>query len=186
MDADYRKADHPFPAAIQDAEDILSLCESRPVFLSNIFLSGFSTGGNIAFVTATQRSADLYHPLQSNLWKRQGTKIKFLGLKYMAMVSILMPRRVLDLASKVQGLRSSCELDQQGNWWIVISLPSMIGLFHLVQEAHLCTIDFSACVKPVWTTCAKAKDHSGRLPRDSSRSALNILNSATFLRTRIC
>jgi acetyl esterase/lipase len=56
LDADYRKApEHPFPAAIQDAEDITHYLAANPdqYDSSNIFLSGFSAGGNIALVTAS-------------------------------------------------------------------------------------------------------------------------------------
>jgi acetyl esterase/lipase len=56
FDADYRKSpEHPFPAAIQDAEDITCFlaANSEKYDLSNIFLSGFSAGGNIALVTAS-------------------------------------------------------------------------------------------------------------------------------------
>jgi acetyl esterase/lipase len=56
LDADYRKApEYPFPAAIQDAEDIIYYLIANPdkYDLSNIFLSGFSAGGNIALVTAS-------------------------------------------------------------------------------------------------------------------------------------
>jgi acetyl esterase/lipase len=56
FDADYRKSpEHPFPAAIQDAEDIICYlaANSDKYDSSNIFLSGFSAGGNIALVTAS-------------------------------------------------------------------------------------------------------------------------------------
>jgi acetyl esterase/lipase len=56
FDVDYRKApEHPFPAAIQDAEDIAHyLAANQGQYdASNIFLSGFSAGGNIALVTAS-------------------------------------------------------------------------------------------------------------------------------------
>jgi acetyl esterase/lipase len=55
FDADYRKApENPFPAALQDAEDIVHyIAANRGQYdPSNIFLSGFSAGGNIALVTA--------------------------------------------------------------------------------------------------------------------------------------
>jgi acetyl esterase/lipase len=55
FDADYRKAtQHPFPAAIHDAEDVLAYLLKYPDRhdSSNIFLSGFSSGGNIAFAMA--------------------------------------------------------------------------------------------------------------------------------------
>jgi acetyl esterase/lipase len=56
LDADYRKApDNPFPAAIQDAEDVTRYLAVNPsqYDASNIFISGFSAGGNIALVTAS-------------------------------------------------------------------------------------------------------------------------------------
>lgn len=56
FDSDYRKApEHPFPAAIEDAEDVIHYPESHPdqYDASNIFLSGFSAGGNLALVTAS-------------------------------------------------------------------------------------------------------------------------------------
>jgi len=56
FDADYRKSpEHPFPAAIQDAEDITCYLAANAdkYDSSNIFLGGFSAGGNIALVTAS-------------------------------------------------------------------------------------------------------------------------------------
>lgn len=56
FDADYRKApEHPFPAAIQDAEDIVYYLLANPdkYDASNIFFSGFSAGGSIALVMAS-------------------------------------------------------------------------------------------------------------------------------------
>lgn len=56
FDADYRKApEHPFPAALQDAEDVAQYVLSKPnqYDSSNIFTSGFSAGGNLALVTAS-------------------------------------------------------------------------------------------------------------------------------------
>jgi acetyl esterase/lipase len=61
FDADYRKApEHPFPAAIQDAEDIIFYLIANPDEYdpSNIFLSGFSAGGSIALVTASTLGPD--------------------------------------------------------------------------------------------------------------------------------
>jgi len=61
FDADYRKApEHPFPAAIQDAEDIVYYLIANPDKYdpSNIFLSGFSAGGSIALVTASTLGPD--------------------------------------------------------------------------------------------------------------------------------
>ena len=56
FDADYRKApEHPFPAALQDAEDIVHFLVARPdqYDVSNIFLGGSSAGGNIALAAAS-------------------------------------------------------------------------------------------------------------------------------------
>ena len=56
LDSDYRKApENPFPAAIQDAEDITRYIAANPAQYdqSNVFISGFSAGGNIALVTAS-------------------------------------------------------------------------------------------------------------------------------------
>jgi acetyl esterase/lipase len=61
LDADYHKApDHPFPAATQDAEDVTHYLAANPsqYDASNIFLSGFSAGGNIALVTASTLGPD--------------------------------------------------------------------------------------------------------------------------------
>lgn len=55
FDADYRKApEHPFPAAIQDTEDVYTYLVQKPMQhdVANIFLSGFSAGGNIALAVA--------------------------------------------------------------------------------------------------------------------------------------
>lgn len=56
LDADYRKApEHPFPAAVYDAEDVAHYTLANPDQYdpSNIFISGFSAGGNLALVTAS-------------------------------------------------------------------------------------------------------------------------------------
>ena len=56
FDADYRKApEHPFPAAVEDAEDVTHYILAHPDQYdpSNIFTSGFSAGGNLALVTAS-------------------------------------------------------------------------------------------------------------------------------------
>jgi acetyl esterase/lipase len=56
FDADYRKApEHPFPAAVHDAEDVAHYVLASPdqYDSSNIFTSGFSAGGNLALVTAS-------------------------------------------------------------------------------------------------------------------------------------
>lgn len=55
FDADYRKApEYPFPAPLDDVEDIVHFLESHPdqYDLSNIFLCGFSAGGNIALASS--------------------------------------------------------------------------------------------------------------------------------------
>ncbi|KAJ3542850.1 hypothetical protein NM208_g3880 [Fusarium decemcellulare] len=57
LDADYRKGpEHPFPGAVEDAEDTLRWVESQSrVFnLSRIALSGFSSGGNLALVASSE------------------------------------------------------------------------------------------------------------------------------------
>jgi len=54
-DVDYRKApENPFPAAINDVEDAIAYLSAHPAQFdaSNIFLSGFSAGGNLALGTA--------------------------------------------------------------------------------------------------------------------------------------
>jgi acetyl esterase/lipase len=56
FDADYRKApEHPFPAAVHDAEDVAHYILANPdqYDSSNIFTSGFSAGGNLALVIAS-------------------------------------------------------------------------------------------------------------------------------------
>lgn len=56
FDADYRKApEHPFPAAPQDVEDVVHYLAANPTQYnpSNIFLSGFSAGGNLALSAAS-------------------------------------------------------------------------------------------------------------------------------------
>ncbi|KAF7974013.1 hypothetical protein HWV62_13519 [Athelia sp. TMB] len=55
FDIDYRKApEHLFPAALQDVEDVLVYIAASPEQFdaSNIFVSGFSAGGNLALSTA--------------------------------------------------------------------------------------------------------------------------------------
>jgi len=53
FDSDYRKApEHPFPAATEDITHYLAANMSQ-YDQTNIFLSGFSAGGNIALVTAS-------------------------------------------------------------------------------------------------------------------------------------
>lgn len=56
LDIQYRLSpEHPFPAAIQDAEDVVNWVLSQPTLYdkSNLSLSGFSAGGNIALVTSS-------------------------------------------------------------------------------------------------------------------------------------
>ncbi|CEI62391.1 hypothetical protein FVEN_g4937 [Fusarium venenatum] len=57
LDADYRKApEDPFPAAVEDAEDILRWVESQSQLfdLDRVALSGFSSGGNLALVASSE------------------------------------------------------------------------------------------------------------------------------------
>ncbi|KAF7560561.1 hypothetical protein G7046_g3592 [Stylonectria norvegica] len=57
LDADYAKGpERPYPAAVEDAEDVLRWVESRPkVFdLERVAFSGFSSGGNLALVAASE------------------------------------------------------------------------------------------------------------------------------------
>lgn len=56
FDIDYRKSpEHPFPAALHDVEDVLAYIGAHPVQFdkSNIFVGGFSAGGNIALSIST-------------------------------------------------------------------------------------------------------------------------------------
>ncbi|KAI2622714.1 Alpha/Beta hydrolase protein [Hypomontagnella submonticulosa] len=56
LDADYRKGpEHPFPAAFDDAEDVLRWVATRDYCfdLARVAVSGFSAGGEIAVVAAT-------------------------------------------------------------------------------------------------------------------------------------
>ncbi|OOO14068.1 hypothetical protein OAory_01026630 [Aspergillus oryzae] len=51
FDVQYRMApEHPFPAALEDAEDVLAYVRSQPEIydVSRVGLSGFSAGGNLA------------------------------------------------------------------------------------------------------------------------------------------
>ncbi|KZP34273.1 alpha/beta-hydrolase [Athelia psychrophila] len=55
LDIAYRKApEHPFPAALEDVQDVLAYLPTRPAQFdaSSIFLSGFSAGGCLALSTA--------------------------------------------------------------------------------------------------------------------------------------
>ncbi|KAM5352987.1 hypothetical protein ACJ41O_005709 [Fusarium nematophilum] len=61
LDADYRKGpEHPFPGAVEDAEDTLRWVESQPrVFdLHHIALSGFSSGANLALIASSELRRD--------------------------------------------------------------------------------------------------------------------------------
>ncbi|UNI13283.1 hypothetical protein JDV02_000040 [Purpureocillium takamizusanense] len=56
LDADYQKGpERPFPGAVEDAEDVLRWVESQKrVFdIDRVALSGFSSGGNLALVAAS-------------------------------------------------------------------------------------------------------------------------------------
>ena len=57
LDADYSKGpEKPFPAAVEDAEDVLRWVESQPrqFDLDRIALSGFSSGGSLALVVSSE------------------------------------------------------------------------------------------------------------------------------------
>ncbi|KAE8375050.1 Alpha/Beta hydrolase protein [Aspergillus bertholletiae] len=59
FDVQYRMApEHPFPAAFEDAEDVLNFVRSQPQTydLSRIALSGFSAGGNLATSLAANQA----------------------------------------------------------------------------------------------------------------------------------
>lgn len=61
LDADYRKSpEYPFPAPVEDVEDVLRWVEGqRDKFdLSRIAVSGFSAGGNLALVAASEIKAE--------------------------------------------------------------------------------------------------------------------------------
>ncbi|CAH0045287.1 unnamed protein product [Clonostachys solani] len=56
IDADYRKApEHPFPAAVHDAEDVLRWVSTRPDLfdLDRVAVSGFASGATLALVAAS-------------------------------------------------------------------------------------------------------------------------------------
>ncbi|KJZ72886.1 hypothetical protein HIM_07649 [Hirsutella minnesotensis 3608] len=62
LDADYRKGpEHPFPAAAQDAEDVLRWVGSQPRLFDadRVALSGFSSGGTLALVAASELRREL-------------------------------------------------------------------------------------------------------------------------------
>ncbi|KAH7186379.1 Alpha/Beta hydrolase protein [Fusarium oxysporum] len=76
IDADYRKApEHPYPAPVEDVEDILKWVESQTQCfdLNRIAVSGFSAGANLALVAASElrghfkkiniRAAYAFYPL---------------------------------------------------------------------------------------------------------------------------
>ncbi|KAI6758241.1 hypothetical protein HG530_010481 [Fusarium avenaceum] len=57
LDADYRKApEHPFPAAVEDVEDVLRWVESQPRLFdtARVALSGFSSGANLALIASSE------------------------------------------------------------------------------------------------------------------------------------
>lgn len=57
LDADYRKGpEYPFPGAVEDSEDVLRWVESQPRLfdLDRVAISGFSSGANLALVTASE------------------------------------------------------------------------------------------------------------------------------------
>ncbi|KAH7161055.1 Alpha/Beta hydrolase protein [Dactylonectria macrodidyma] len=57
LDADYRKGpEHPFPGAVEDAQDTLRWVESQPRLfdLNRIALSGFSSGANLALIASSE------------------------------------------------------------------------------------------------------------------------------------
>jgi acetyl esterase/lipase len=60
LDADYRKApEHPFPAAVEDAEDVMRWIASQSAFdTSRVAVSGFSAGGSLALaISSTLRKS---------------------------------------------------------------------------------------------------------------------------------
>ncbi|KAI5115944.1 hypothetical protein M0805_004941 [Coniferiporia weirii] len=62
LDADYAKApSHPYPAAIEDALDVLTYVASLPeVFnLSKVTLGGFSSGANVAILASLRMPKDV-------------------------------------------------------------------------------------------------------------------------------
>ncbi|KAG5659615.1 hypothetical protein KAF25_002174 [Fusarium avenaceum] len=57
LDVDYRKApEYPFPAAVEDVEDVLRWVESQPRLFdtARVALSGFSSGANLALVASSE------------------------------------------------------------------------------------------------------------------------------------
>lgn len=61
LDADYRKGpEYPFPGAVEDAEDVLRWVETQPRLfdLDRVAISGFSSGANLALVTASELRRD--------------------------------------------------------------------------------------------------------------------------------
>lgn len=67
IDVDYRLApEHPFPAALDDAEDVIhwALKNNTEYDSSRIVLSGFSAGGNIALVTSASWTFE-HHPVRA-------------------------------------------------------------------------------------------------------------------------
>jgi acetyl esterase/lipase len=61
LDASYALGpEHPFPAAVEDAEDMLNWVLERPqeYDVENVAVSGFSAGGNLALVLASSSEGD--------------------------------------------------------------------------------------------------------------------------------
>lgn len=75
LDADYRKApEHPFPAAINDVEDVLrwiSVADAQQTdYLSDkkrVMLSGFSSGGSLALAAASVLRAETDLPIDADI-----------------------------------------------------------------------------------------------------------------------
>ncbi|KAL1881692.1 hypothetical protein Plec18167_003291 [Paecilomyces lecythidis] len=69
LDADYRKGpEHPFPAALEDVEDVLTwivTTQSSRFDPRNIVLSGFSAGANLALVASSSLQQQLKQRLPS-------------------------------------------------------------------------------------------------------------------------
>ncbi|KAJ3547528.1 hypothetical protein NM208_g1469 [Fusarium decemcellulare] len=63
LDVDYRKSpENPFPAALEDAQDVFSWVENNPQLfdLTRVAVSGFSAGGTLALVAASSLRSE--HP----------------------------------------------------------------------------------------------------------------------------
>ncbi|KAJ5895052.1 hypothetical protein N7495_006743 [Penicillium taxi] len=90
IDVQYRLApEHPFPAAFEDAEDVVTWIRSQPdrFDLSHLSLSGFSAGGNIAL--AISSSSSLFKSTEKgNIFN---TVISFYGITDMALETPIKP-----------------------------------------------------------------------------------------------